>query len=181
MSAWLYYLLVLLLLLLNVGGWLLNLAALPGNWLIVVLAAAFSTCVHHASGDGITWPVVGVLVVLAIVGEVIEFAAGTVGAARSGASRRAMMLSVVGSIIGSIVGAMVGIPIPVLGSAIAALLGGAIGAGVGAAMGEEWRGRDLDGSVQVGAAAFWGRILGTAGKIIVGAIMVVIATIDSLW
>ena len=128
-----------------------------------------------------SWPVVALLLGLAIVGEIIEFAAGTAGAAKQGASRRAMALSIVGTLVGSIGGAMIGLPVPVLGSAFAALLGGALGAGVGAAIGENWKGRDAEGSIQVGAAAFAGRILGTAGKLVVGGIMLVIATIDSFW
>ena len=79
-----------------------------------------------------------------------------------------------------ILGAVVGLPIPIIGSAVGALIGGALGAAAGAALGEDWSGRDLDASVTVGVAAFWGRILGTAGKVCVGATMLVIATVDSL-
>lgn len=180
MSVWFYYSLAALLLISNLSGFILNWAALPGNWLIFGGTALFcwlAKTSHHS----VSWFVVVLLLLLAIFGEFIEFVAGTAGAAKKGASRRAMALSVVGSIVGSIVGAVVGMPIPIVGSAIAALLGGAVGAAVGAAVGEDWKGRDLEGSIQVGAAAFWGRVLGTAGKLIVGGIMFVIATVDSLW
>ena len=37
-----------------------------------------------------------------------------------------------------------------------------------AMLGEEWKGRTLNESTQVGAAAFIGRILGTIGKVSMG-------------
>lgn len=180
MSVWLYYSATVLLLINNVAGFLLNVAAMPGNWLIVVGTALFCWFVKTET-HAVSWYVVGLLLLLAIVGEILEFAAGTATAAKTGASRRALALSVVGSIVGSLIGAIVGIPIPIVGSAVAAMVGGAVGAATGAALGEDWKGRDLEGTIQVGAAAFWGRILGTVGKVGVGAIMVVIATIDSIW
>lgn len=180
MSVWLYYSSVILLLLSNLTGFLLNIAALPGNWLIVVSTALF--CWLNRSGPHtVSWYVVAVLILMAIAGEVIEFAAGTATAARSGASRRAMALSVIASIAGSILGAIVGVPIPLIGSAIGAVAGGALGAALGAVAGEKWKGRDVEGSIEVGTAAFVGRVLGTVGKVIVGGIMLVVATIDSLW
>ena len=177
---WMYYLLALLLLIFNAGSFCLNVVALPGNWMIVGGSALFAWLVKTADGGGISWPVVGVLLVLAILGEVAEFVAGLVGAAKHGASRRAMALSVVGSIVGSMIGVACGMPVPIIGPLMAAMLGGAIGAAAGAALGEDWKGRNLDDSLQVGVAAFWGRILGTTGKVIIGATMVVIATVDSL-
>ena len=180
MSVWFYYSCAALLLLNNVVGFALNLASLPGNWLVVGGTALFCWFAR-TEGHEVSWYVVGLLLFLAIVGEVFEFAAGSASAAKKGASRRAMALSVVGSIIGSIIGVVVGIPIPIVGSAVAVLIGGALGAAGGAAIGENWKGRDLEGTIQVGAAAFSGRIIGTAGKLVAGAIMLVIATVDSLW
>lgn len=161
----------------------MNFAALPGNWWIVAGSATFCYLSHRAHGSHGSWYVVGLLMLLAVIGELLEFVAGTAGAAKVGASRRAMALSVVGSIVGSVVGAMAGvvIPIPVLGSAIGALLGGACGAALGAVLGEHWKGRERSVTLDVGAGAFVGRILGTVGKIVVGGMMFVIATIDSVW
>ena len=42
-------------------------------------------------------------------------------------------------------------------------------------LGESWKGRDFDASLQVGKAAFIGRILGTVAKMIVSSIMVAVA------
>ena len=44
----------------------------------------------------------------------------------------------------------------------------------GAMLGECWKGRSLDTSWQVGQAAFWGRLLGTAGKLTAGAAIVAV-------
>lgn len=180
MSYWIYYSVVALLMVSNLSGFLMNLVALPGNWLIFGGTALFCW-LAHSDQHSVSWYVVGLLLLLAIGGELLEFLAGSAGAARSGASRRAMALSIVGSIIGSLAGAFIGIPIPIVGSAVAALIGGAVGAATGAAIGEDWKGRDLEGTIQVSAAAFWGRMLGTVGKVIVGGIMLVIATFDSIW
>jgi uncharacterized protein YqgC (DUF456 family) len=117
---------------------------------------------------------------LAVLGEVVEALAGVVGAAQQGGSRRGLALSVVGAVVGSVIGIAVGLPIPLVGSAVAAIVGGAAGAFAGAVIGENWKGRTWDEGIRVGTAAFWGRILGTAGKLAIGAVMIVIVTVDSL-
>ncbi len=180
MSVWLYYLLASLLFLGNLAGFAINFAGLPGNLVIIGCTALFCWLAKGEFHD-VSWFTVGSLCALALLGEAIEFFAGTAGAAKYKASRRSLVLSVVGSIVGSIGGVLVGVPVPVVGSAIAALLGGAVGAAVGAYVGEDWKGRDMDASLKVGIAAFWGRMLGTAGKLVVGAIMLVVATVDSFW
>lgn len=183
MSAWIYYLTALLLLISNLFGFFMNFAGLPGNWFILGGSALFCYFMRASNGSHISWQVVAVLCILASIGEVLEFAAGTAGAAKQGASRRAMALSALGSIVGGIVGAFGGvfIPLPIVGSAIGAVLGGAVGAFVGAFLGEDWKGKEMEDAIQIGAGAFVGRILGTVGKVAVGATMVVVATVDSLW
>jgi uncharacterized protein YqgC (DUF456 family) len=128
-----------------------------------------------------SWWTVGILAGLAVAGEVVEFVAGAAGAARQGASRRSIVLSLVGTIVGSIVGAIIGIPIPLIGPLIAALGGGAVGAFAGAYLGETWKGRSSDQSLSVSKAAVIGRLLGTLGKLAVGALMVVVVAIDGFF
>jgi hypothetical protein len=79
-----------------------------------------------------------------------------------------------GSIIGGVAGIFLGAPIPVVGSVIAALLLAGLGALLGAMLGESWKGRDLEVSWKIGKAAFWGRLFGTLGKVLVGCVMVVV-------
>ncbi|HET6326889.1 MAG TPA: DUF456 domain-containing protein, partial [Planctomycetaceae bacterium] len=136
-----YYSCAVLLLVAMAGAWLANAFALPGNWLMVGLAALFAFIFPVSSGRGIDWKTIGVAVALAVLGEIVELVAGAAGAKQSGASRRAMFLAVVGTMIGSVLGAFVAIPIPVVGSIVGAVGGGALGAFAGAYIGETALGR----------------------------------------
>jgi uncharacterized protein len=178
-ADWLYYLWALLLVVGCLLAWLLNLVALPGNWVVLGAVALFAWLLPESEGRGITWTTVFVLLGLAIAGEIVEFLAGAAGAARQGASRRAIALSIVGAIVGSVVGLGIGTPIPILGSLIMAVLGGAAGAFAGAYLGEVWKGRDEPERLAAGRGAFIGRIWGTVGKLAVGAVMLAIVAYDA--
>src|SRR6516162_10732964 len=146
MSPYWYYTLAVLFVLLNVCALATNLFTLPGNWIIVALTVLFAVFVHLPSGAGISLWSAGVVIGLALLGEVIELAAGAAGAAKSGGSRRGMVLSMVGAMLASMAGASLGIfiPVPVVGPLIGAVAGGAIGAFAGAYAGETWKGRSED-------------------------------------
>lgn len=178
-----YYTWAVLLVLANLGSLAATVTALPGNWIIVGLTALFAWLIHDAAGGGIYWTTVGILLGLATLGELIEFIAGAAGAARSGGSRRGMVLAILGTMFGSMLGVAAGafVPIPLLGPVIAAIGGGAIGAFVGAYVGESWKGRTDDQRLAVSKAAFVGRLLGTVGKLWVGAVMVVVAAADAFF
>lgn len=178
---WAYYLWALLLVTCCAIAWLLNLVTLPGNWLIVGVAALFAWLLPLDDDRGISWIMVIVLAALAAVGEVIEFAAGAAGAAKQGASRRAIALSMIGAITGSILGLGVGAPVPVVGSLVMAIMGGAVGAFAGAYLGEAWKGRDETARTAAGRGAFFGRIWGTVGKFAVGAIMLAVVAWDAFF
>ncbi len=181
-ATWIYWLCCILLLLANVACWVATFFTLPGNWVIVALAALFAFFLpEQENGLGISWWAVGGLALLAGIGELLEFAAGAAGAAKQGASRRSMALSLVGAAVGSIGGAIVGVPIPIVGPIIAALGGGAAGAFAGAYLGETWKGRAGDEKLSISKAALVGRLLGTVGKLLVGIAMVAYATVESLW
>ena len=143
MNSWLYYTLAIGLVAAGFVCWLTNLLSLPGNWALLGLTALFAWLVPHDSSRGVTWNTVWILLALAIVGEIIEFVAGAAGAAKRGASRRSIWLSLIGALAGSIGGAILGLPIALVGSPIAALLGGAAGAFVGAYLGETWAQRPM--------------------------------------
>ena len=80
-----------------------------------------------------------------------------------------------GLITGAIVGLGVGLVVFFIIWLVSAILFGGIGAMVGAVLGESWKGRDFDTSIQIGKAAFVGRLLGTVGKQIVCTLMVIVA------
>ena len=121
MGTFWYYTLAVLFVIVNLAALATNLITFPGNWIIVVATLLFAWLVKHPSGTGVNWWVVGVVFGLALLGEVVEFAAGAAGAAKSGGSRRGMLLSVAGAMLGSIVGAFLGtaIPVPLVGNLIA--------------------------------------------------------------
>lgn len=180
MNPWLYYTLALLLI---CGGgicWLTNLFSLPGNWILLGMAALFAWLASETGDHGISWTTVGIMAGLAMLGEVIEFFAGAAGAAKQGASRRSIVFSLIGGMAGSIGGAMLGLPVPVIGSVIAALLGGSLGAFAGAYLGEKSIERPHSESMAVARGAFAGRLWGTVGKFAVGAVMLGVMTVDVL-
>jgi uncharacterized protein len=178
--GWAYHLWALLLVIACAVAWLLSLVALPGNWVVLGLAALFAWIFPaDEAGRGMTWFSVGLLAALAVIGEIIEFAAGAAGAAKQGASRRGIALSIVGAVVGSIAGLAIGTPIPILGSFVMALLGGAAGAFAGAYLGEAWKGRPEEERIAAGRGAFAGRIWGTVGKLVVGALMLGVVAWDA--
>ncbi|MBW3599965.1 MAG: DUF456 family protein, partial [Planctomycetes bacterium] len=76
-----------------------------------------------------------------------------------------------------VLGAVVGVPIPVIGPIVGALLFASLGAMGGAMLGEHWKGRTMEEGLQVGQAAFWGRLFGTLGKMMCGAVMLVVVVV----
>jgi uncharacterized protein YqgC (DUF456 family) len=181
MNHWLYYTLAIGLVAAGFVCWLTNLFSLPGNWGLLGFTVLFAWLVPHESSRGLSWTTVWILLALATVGEIIEFVAGAAGAAKRGASRRSIWLSLLGALAGSIVGAIVGLPIALVGSPIAALLGGAAGAFIGAYLGETSAERSHHHSAEVAKGAFLGRLWGTVGKFAVGAVMLGVTAVDALW
>jgi len=170
--AWAFLLAVVLF-----AAWVLTLLGMPGNWLMVAAVVVYVLLMPAASPVAVGWGVVVGLIVLAGLGELMEFLAGAAGASRAGASRRGVLLALVGSLVGAVVGLFVGLPIPIVGSLVGAVLFAGLGAFAGAVLGEQWKGRDLDESLRVGNAAFWGRLLGTVAKTAVGAAMVAVTLV----
>ncbi len=155
-------------------AWGLNFISLPGNWLAVALIGLYFWLGPADGRVALSWPIPVAAFMLALAGELFEFVAAALGAKRAGASRRSTLFAVLGSLVGAIVGAIVGLPIPFVGSVVAALLFGAGGALGGAMYGEWTDGKSWQESWTVGHAAFWGRLLGTLGKVASGAVIVVL-------
>ena len=161
-------LLALLLIVLVLAAWATNLLGMPGNWLIVAATALYAYLTPAAIG----WKTVVILVALAALGEIVELLASAAGAARAGGSKRGAALALLGSIGGGLFGLLVGLPIPLVGPIVAALFFAALGAMTGAILGETWAGQQMGESWRIGQAAFWARLVGTLGKVLVGAVMV---------
>ena len=171
---------LIVLLIVLAGGWLLTLLGMPGNWLMVAATLVYSLLVPAESQLAVGMPLVIITAVLAVLGEIVEMAAAAVGTATRGGSRRGAVLALLGSLVGAVVGMVVGLPIPLVGPVLAALLFAGLGALVGAILGEQWKGRSLDESWQIGKAAFWGRIVGTLGKMVIGSVIVA-TVVAALW
>ncbi len=174
------FLIASLLVLICVVAWLLNLVALPGNWLAVLAMGVYAWLGPESGRGQLGLVPLGLAFLAAIGGEIIEFAAGAVGARRAGASRRGTIMAIAGSMVGAIVGGIIGLPIPVLGPVLAALLFGGLGATVGAMLAEWSDGKPWRANWRIGHAAFWGRTTGTVGKMLVGLLIVLICLIAVL-
>ena len=170
-------LLVLVLLL----SWTLTLVGMPGNWLMVAVAAVYVILMPAQSPLAIGWTVVVVLLVLAILGELAELVAGALGVARFGGSRRGATMALVGSLVGGILGLFLGLPIPLIGSLLASIMLAALGAMLGAYLGERWQGRNAAESWQIGKQAFRGRLLGAVAKAAVGILMILVTLVALIW
>lgn len=172
-----YWFLVGLLIALNIVSLMSNLFLLPGNWFMTGLLCIFLMFSDY--GHGPTWMIAVVCVVLAGLGEVLEFAMGSAAAGKKGASRRAMLISMGLSFVCSIVGTFV-VPIPIVGSVIGAILGAAIGAFAGAWLGEAWKGTDPTLRTEISHAAMLGRLFGMVAKGVVGVTIFVVQLV-SFW
>lgn len=148
-------------------GWVLTLIGLPGNWLILGVAVLYAWLTPDTVRWDISLTLLGVLLAVAIVGEVIETAASAAGVRKLGGSRRGALLAVVGSVVGALTATGL-VPIPIVGT----LIGACGGALLGAVMGETWKGRDMDHVLRVGQAAAWGRLVGSFAKIVVASVMI---------
>ncbi len=158
-----------LLVLAQVAGLLLIPFGLPGTWLQVLGLVGFAAMTDFSVVGAV--PIVTVLV-LAVLGEVIEFTLGGRYARKYGGSKRAAW----GAILGGLVGALVGVPILIIGSVIGAF----VGAFAGAALMEMTRSPDARAALRVGWGAFVGRLVATAAKSAVGVAIAAVALLTAL-
>ena len=156
------------LVILNAVGVLMVVFQLPGTWMML----SFTGLVAWWRWDDVGgwghfgWWTLGILVLLAVIGEILEFAAGAVGASKAGASKRAAVIAIVGGIVGALVGTVL-IPIPILGT----LVGAAIGSGVGSFLGDLWAGRTVELAWEGGKGAVWGKFWGAVLKVVIAVVM----------
>ena len=173
-----YWTAAILLTVLNGVSVTLNLLMLPGNWIMVASLCLFLLVAGDPS-SGPDWMTVLIVAGLAVAGELAELLAGSAKAARAGATRRSMVLSLVSSFAFSIAGTFL-VPIPIVGTAIGAIIGAGLGAFAGAWLGEAWAGTSTDQRTKISQAAMSGRLLGMLMKLTIGAAIFVIQLV-SLW
>jgi uncharacterized protein YqgC (DUF456 family) len=166
-------------------------AQLPGTWVLLALAALieWGDQLWRPASDPTTFDtrLLIACLVLALVGELLEFVAAAVGLRRGGGSRAGLW----GSFLGGFLGIFLFTPLlaflPVLGTFLGVLLG-TFG---GALVGEFWhQRRQGPGAPVVGHAraalrpASWaavGRILGTTGKVAVAVAMWLALAVSAFW
>jgi uncharacterized protein len=132
---------------------------LPGTWIIAAAALGYQLLVP---GSISIFTIIAV-VVLALIGELLEFSLSAKYTKKYGGSRRASW----GAIIGGMVGAFMGVPVPIVGSVIGAF----VGAFVGAFIGEFSRAGEGGTATRVATGALIGRAIAAAMKIGIGIAM----------
>jgi len=166
------YLWITVLIIVN-GFWLIfTLFSLPGNWLIVITTSLFAW--WQWENKVISIYTLIVIVVLALLGEIVEFLAGAGGAKRAGAGLAGAIAAIFGAILGAITGTFV---IPIIGT----IIGACLGAGLAAAGIEMVMGKPAEASIRSGIGASVGHFFGSMAKLAIGVAIWVIVAIAAFW
>jgi hypothetical protein len=178
---WIFYTVAVLFTVLGAGCVILVALGLPGIWIMLgmSLVLEFADRLYLPVGQSQTfsWKILVACFVLALLGELLEFFAGALGAKKAGSSKRGMIGAVLGGLIGAILGT--GIPIPFFGTLVGAILG-TFG---GALLGEMTR-KDLKSpqqSLKPALGATIGKVLATLAKIPIALTIWITLAIAVFW
>jgi uncharacterized protein len=163
-----------ILILLNALCLVLVVFGIPGNWLMVAVTCLFAWWQRDAgvfSGGTLI-----AIVVLALMGELIEFLAGMLGAKRSGTSWQGSIAAIFGAMLGALIGTFA-IPVPLVGT----LVGASVGAGLTVWVIETSRGQPAEHSLRRAVHAGMGQILGTSSKMAVGVVIWLVIAVAAFW
>ncbi len=156
--------LLILFFLFSIAGIISHFFGLPGNWVILGVSFLLAWAGHF---DKIQITTLAILLALTLLGELVEFLLGIVGAKKYEASNRA----IAGSIFFGIIGAILGAPF-FLG--IGSIIGAFAGAFAGAVIFELLQGKGITQAINSGWGTLIGRVGGSFAKIFIGIVMVVI-------
>jgi len=148
----------------GLGCILLVIMQLPGTWLMLMLGMGVQAAdewwlLDNDAQPG--WWALGIGLALALLGEIIETAAGAAGTKAGGGRRRGMWGAIIGAMGGAVIGT-VALPIPVVGSLIGAIAGAFVGAVIGEMSGGQ--ARSLTDALKPATGAAVGRAAGTLVK-----------------
>ncbi len=143
----------------------LNIFGLPANWIILALVGLWKYIYPDTASLGVVF--FGILIALAVVGEVLEFVLQVAKAKKYGSSSSGTFAGVVGAIIGAIL-------LAPLFFGIGAFIGALIGAWVGCFIMEMAKGRPRQEAVHAAFGAMVGRFLGTVCKCGIGGVMLAV-------
>lgn len=145
----------------QVAGALMLFVGLPGTWITLAAIAAYGALTgFHA----VSVTLVLALLVLAVLGEVLEFGASAIGAQRFGASRGGVIGAVVGVFPGVVLGTML---LPIIGTVVGAFAG----AFLGAFLWELSQHRPPNEAIRAGLGAMLGRTGAVIAKLLVALTM----------
>ena len=156
------YFWLILLIIVNAFWLMLGVSSLPGNWLMIITTILFALWQKNIFS---VYTIIAAIV-LAVIGEILEFIAGAAGTKAAGGGKKAMAAAIIGAIVGAIVGTVI-IPIPIFGT----LLGSAIGAALAVLFVERKGGKELKQSLKIATGAGLGRFVGLGAKFIAGVII----------
>ena len=152
-------------LLLTLGCLVLVVLGLPGTWIMILLAGILELCdkwiIPGKEDTTFGLHIFVVCLLLASLGELLEFLAGVLGAKKFGASTRGMVGALVGGLAGALLG--VAIPVPIVGSIIGAVIGTFLGALAGEMGGTGTR--SYQEALKPATGATLGKILGVLSKV----------------
>jgi hypothetical protein len=159
-----------LLLLLMVLSWASIFFTLPGNWINVALLGLWK--LFYPEMPAGWWFFLGLLL-LAAVGETLEFVSQWWGGKRYGGSSRGNW----GSLLGALLGAIIGAP---FFFGVGAILGAVAGAFLGSLILELISGKEMTLAIHASKGAMLGRVLGFAAKAGLGMVLIVLA-LPKVW
>lgn len=150
------------------GGIIMTMVGLPGNVLIVLVGLAYGYYVH------VPYSVLGIILGVFILGELIEFGAGVIGAKQEKASKRAVTAAFIGTVLGGIWGTSI---VPFIGSIIGALLG----AFVFTALAEYTKNKNREQATRVALGVLKGQIIGMIFKVAAAIGMAIVLLYQLQW
>ena len=161
------YLVLSLFIIVALTGLISHVFGFPGNFIILAASLLLS---WYGGFKEVTITVIALLLGLALLGELVEFILGVLGAKKYKSSNKA----IIGSIVFGIIGGILGIPF-FLG--IGAVIGAFLGAFFGAFLVEFMLEKNVDRAMKSGWGAFIGRLAGTFFKGAIGIAMIVITIV----
>jgi hypothetical protein len=161
---------LLLLLATDLVGLILVPLGLPGLWVMVLGVVGYGWLTEFRTVGVAT---IGIVLMLAAVGEIVEAWLGFRITRRYGGSTRAAW----GALVGGIVGAVVGVPVPLVGSVIGAF----VGSFAGAAVFEYTSSPTVGGATRAGWGAVVGRAAAAAVKVGLGVVIAVVGLFAALY
>lgn len=133
----------------------MTMVGLPGNILIVVIGLFYG---YYDGFEHVDYVVLVIIAGVFILGEVIEFWAGFIGAKKEKASKRAVAAAFIGTILGGIWGTVI---LPLIGS----ILGALCGAFVITAIAEYTKTKNKEKARRVAIGVLKGQIVGMVFKV----------------